>query len=786
MQNNDSFLRADCKQCGKRLKFPRGNGPVCRFTCPQCGAKNEIVLQSAVQSAPTVPTAKPIPTQPAQKPIVLEEPPLLEDLNAGSSSQLPAAAQEAQPVQTGTLLIWLVGGLIGVLLALGVSIAKPALGGIGLAVMGAVGLLLIIALLVMLLFSRKSVQMAAAEHQEQAVAQQRRLASIFRFTLPCLGICLCVILAEAFGPEEGFLRSWFQSEDTPQFVQDKNTDNTPPPKDSEDEDRARKDKPKEPEVPVFVSKPWEHVEFLLAHPSNQVLGFRQLGDASNPIYKLEAKASDIQGQLAKQYAWTNRIPICSSELNLSRQLYSSYEPGTELKSDHSKALHSVFQPYRYVPAKRKANYLSYLDPSAKKMRTAVVLDDSGDKIRISDLIPDVASRKDNLQNPALTEFEGRLINKPKLSRTYSASTLKESGVDLLEYFTYSMLDRLQSSLAQRPGSVESMQPMIYVDVSMDAGDMSALKSELASNRDELQKYLPKYIYEGEEFSASGWGIIAQGFMLYAREKHRQAVSRVARTQVQSEITRLQNEMTRLNRLGQQEKTLAAEIRALLVRCGVRQVDRSERARHLLVSKVSGNNWIRAESSLAMSTQLADATHLLIVNVRPTDTDDLKEYEMEMRLVDVTDGTILWTDVGRRNEKDPTPGAFQLVSLQGDWYQADGSRRAKVSIVEEKTGPLSSTVKLSLVSSSTYSSFELIADRTKEGDKETIKVKSCKLLYIPRLDPTRTVFDVGAELAILDENKLQLKHQIVVGDPRRPSTIKKQPGQAALLTRSTRR
>jgi hypothetical protein len=153
-----------------------------------------------------------------------------------------------------------------------------------------------------------------------------------------------------------------------------------------------------------------------------------------------------------------------------------------------------------------------------------------------------------------------------------------------------------------------------------------------------------------------------------------------------------------------------------VRAGIKQVERSERAKDLILNKVDGRKWIGVASKDAVTSNLVQATHLLLTDIRHPEQGG--RYQVSMRLVDVLTGEILWEDQGDRQSTTGSPGDSRQVNpqqaeLTGSWRSPAGDR---LEIKEDATG----TLHASVTTSNGDVNFEITAHR--QGPE--IAVDSC--------------------------------------------------------------
>jgi FlhB HrpN YscU SpaS Family len=404
--------------------------------------------------------------------------------------------------------------------------------------------------------------------------------------------------------------------------------------------------PAPPQPAPFDDRPWTASDLVLINPPQYTVALKATAHQGQRNYQVLAKAYDDKAREARKTAWDARVPVVGNDAGLARRVFASYEVGQTLEGKTLEELQFLLRPREFLPT--GGRLASYYDLRNRARRVGHVLRQTDAALEFAALVPTAKERSE------LTP--GDEAGPIPLYRTESIS-LKEhvqpgsvhldlndgllrDQVDFLDYCAYNAILKLQAN-QYRPIFllVDVMADVYQSEVGLDA-----VKRDLheAGQSAETLAALAT-----EQRATSCAQIIAQAlFDLEGRQQARDLAA-AKRKAVEQRVSALRTELQRLRGLIDQENRLKSEIRSRLVRAGVPQVERSERARDLILNKVSGQKWLGLpDARSAEAGELIAASHLLLAEMRTPEAGG--RYQLSMRLIDVYFGTILWEDQSDRS------------------------------------------------------------------------------------------------------------------------------------------
>lgn len=724
----DPLQHVRCAFCQVRIRCPQ---QLRQFHCPRCGKLNQVELPDAAASR--VVEAKstqnlPPPAAPA------DESEFVEELAAGSRA--PA------------IVCWSVGILLGLLTAFLLSALKPTLGRGGLALVGGLAVLATVVLGAAYLALRWCERSFQGEPAQAFERLRNRSGMAFRIVGGAALLCGAIVVAECFGPDQGYFR---RLTDGPVAQRPEWT----PPAALQPAPQPVIHAVAKPPTPSHDFKPWSNVDIVVVNPAHRAVGIRNKGDLAQPEYEVVVKAADDSVLGVKRFAWDSKIPIWAADPAIARKLFDEFNEGQAVLGGRRDELAAAFRPKTFVPT--GGAFISYFDTVNRLKRTGHLLKDQGDAFVFADLLPqrlDVARLKDTASDalPFRTELIRRAdrVQPGTEQRDLNDIALRES-TDFVDYCVYGALATLQNIQANAVSERDRITPHLYVDVVAEVrkDELASIKSEIADSRDQLRIELNQAFMQ-EQTPMRFLNLLNRYIGERERYADRMSSQATLRRQIEEDLEALRHDRKKLQRLVAVENTLASEIRRGLIRAGIKVVERSDRAREILMNKVRGNQWLRPDANTAVETNLVDATHTLMASIRKAESPGT--YLVSMQLTNAWDGIILWEEVGSRTDRDPDgrPSTMRTTSasstargpeLRGVWTTPSG--------VQLAFSEYDNTIRARLVSSNVLDAFELVGQR--EGS--TVNVTSCAITM--KQDPTRSSRPVKAELTILDANRIRI-------------------------------
>jgi hypothetical protein len=427
-------------------------------------------------------------------------------------------------------------------------------------------------------------------------------------------------------------------------------------------------------------KPWSTSDLVMINPTHYSVALKASGDGIRPRYQVVAKAADALAKDARRIAWETKIPILGGDTGLTRRVFSSYEVGQALDGKLLEELALMLRPREFVPL--SGRLVAYFDTRNRARRVGHLLSETGDAMEFSSLVPIAKERFElsPLQGAGpLPLFKPETVSKQHVQPGSLQFDLNESAlreqVDFLDYCVYHAITKLQSN-QYRPIYllVDVMADIHQPEIGLEAvkAELAALPSASSALRD-----------AGGDGRATHWLLaISKAIIDLQKMLASHTLLGAERKATEQRLAALRAELQKMRSLIDQENRLKSEIRSRLVRAGVPQVERSERAKSLMLNQVSGKTWLRPGSAEADDGELLSASHVLLTELRTPEGGG--RYQLSMRLIDVYLGTILWEDQSDRAWVPAGGGSTAtLAALNAREREEEETRRKKERDAEVK-------------------------------------------------------------------------------------------------------
>ncbi len=496
-----------------------------------------------------------------------------------------------------------------------------------------------------------------------------------------LSLCIVTALVESATPPEGLLRSLVRRRHAapgPVLVIDGPTFSATPPSFPPDAPVASRATP----ATTFDKAAWAQASFVLVNPEHYAVGIRNLGDRDHPFYRLVAKGEDETAKQAQMLAWDMRSPIIANDPALARRIFHTIDVDRNIPEALATEVRRLLAPQVFVPANPRV--VSFRDTRLRRTRTGFLLAEDNQGLAFSDLIPTHVTLVSPDRPDAPYPFKMERID--PATRIATGSRLDDLGdaelrgsVDFLDWCVYNILQNLQAH--------QSRPVYLYVDdVKADVEGSTFHPGEvgLAATKRAFQSTLSRLdvevqqAYRRSDPPRNLMDLLLKTLDDYEKKRQWEEGDGERREELRRDAEAMRAEIGRLQTLVARENSLAGEIRSRLVRAGVLQVERSERAKEIYAQKVSGE-WLRPGSAEAFETRLVAASHVLITEIRTPER--LGMYQLSMRLIDVHSGVILWEDQGDRQPPADVTAASAVEAAPGSGTRLAGERHAGSSTAE---------------------------------------------------------------------------------------------------------
>lgn len=746
---SDNQIVVTCSDCGTRMRVPPGKK---KGRCPKCKLWLELSPPVASSSDSVTITSRPA------------------DVVTETGSSTNASPNSSAPVLRRTAAA---GILLGLLLTLLLSVSRYSLGvSFSLPIVVLLTIFPLMHIIVLLLQTPDS----SADRGNATVSTSKRLLT---FELSVLPLPLILFLVQFFGPTEGIIMRIMNpperieqarnelarvkaelDQEKERFESELNNPSIEKPLSKSVEEKSDDEVDEEDATPsdgIASIDPdlWQQADFLLVNPTHYAVGIRDVGLRDKPDFRILAKAESEQAIQAQKIAWDHKAPIIAVDPQFTRSVYHAHAPPESLKQDFEPQLMSLFEQRMMLPD--QAVLVAYYDTVNQMPRIGHQFNNTPTQFDFCELVPRHAFKG---ESPFESE---QIIRSERVKTDTEQRNLNDlslrSSTDWLDYCIYQVLRTIQSAPKKK---YQTGEPFVYVDtVQADVTNYENGLNALKDRDAEAQKELSGDYGVGSRRTALGLVDVFSRLIVDREEElGRSSVIAERRKELTLDVQELRAQIKQLRQLIDAENRLTSEIRSQLVRCGIKQVERSVRASIAIQTKVSGKNWIRPGSDVAAIDNLLPATHILITDIRHPEQSG--RYQLSMRLVDVLTGEILWEDQGDRQEPSSSSSssmAGRYLSLNGTWYTSKGSRG---TIAEEEDGSLHATF--------TTADRAVTFDVTAHRKRDTITVESCTVKG--RGGSRGNQSTVDAELRIVDERTLQFgcpnvninsRSRLIIGD-----------------------
>jgi phage FluMu protein Com len=557
------------------------------------------------------------------------------------------------------------GLLCGLVACLVLSALKPTIGIKGLAYTFA-GILVALILLLATLVRLHLALVARSDPRSPAPTRLRltaiRLLKAGAVTLALSGL---LVVAETLAPDEGLLKTTVKAQRDAA-------------KERETKDKAEHDdavKAQVAKAKADEEQKWSEASFLLTSPNGYAVAIHRDGEEPSALYKVVAKGRETEAQTGQQIAWESKNPIVANDPALAVRIYQSVDIGKTLPDPLADDVRELWRPKEFLPGSERL--VSFEDVTLHRRRTGFAVENVGGVLSYCDLIPMRA------RTPAI----GKMATEPafqlerivlsertrpgSIRENLSAVELRERS-DFLEWCVFNVLQTLQKTQTTLQKNQSRPVDLLVDGVVADVDGSEVKKHEteggLGSKRKDQSDAQDRLDRELRSANQSVNGPVRFLGMLLEKLDHTEQRQRLedyresTRIELQKEVAALKAEIAQVRLLIDHENRLSGEIRSLLNRVGITMVERSDRAREVLLSKVNGQTWLRPDPKEAIQSKLVVASHLLLTEIRKPERTGM--YQLSMRLIDVASGTILWEDQGDRT---PTgdPGLKRGVTAVRD-------------------------------------------------------------------------------------------------------------------------
>lgn len=377
-------------------------------------------------------------------------------------------------------------------------------------------------------------------------------------------------------------------------------------------DTPKAEPPEENTKPVrdFDHQPWQKADLVMVNPTHYAVALEDLGGDE---YVVVSKAEDDEASLAIAAAADARVPVVARDRALSRRIYRSVAVGDKLPEPLALEVSRLFCHQEFVPAGDR--FVSFKELKGAR-RLGFLLDEQPERITFRELI-----------SPGEERLERVHILPGSLRLDVKERELTEARLaDWLDYAIVKVCQGLRS-----PKGEKTHVHLVLRETKADISD-----GEMTSAIDDFER---QRIYDANDAANRG-SIWHQILGELAREPARRGEKR--------ELRKLRAAHRALARV---KEALDGEIRDRLIRLRVPVLEREELeallAERKLATGEDADEFRKRKDEIdprreteAGFQRLFCASHLLLPQVRFPRKGG--QYELDLRLIDVNTGQILWS------------------------------------------------------------------------------------------------------------------------------------------------
>ena len=671
-----------------------------------------------------------------------------------------------------------VGAILGLGVAVGLSALKPEIGFGGLVGFLILGALTLGGLLAGRHFLKAFEPIPPAEDADEApvvlappwLAPAKRWSGVaLALGLGCFVPCVGIVAAESLGPTEGFVkRSMNRAEERERQMAQASEDLEKKAKwDAEaparDEERKKADARRLAQANIDDSnrnlvqqkeRAWQAADLILVNPGSRAVALKRNRESKAAEYTLLNKAGDGELMPALMKSWESKIPIITDP-ELARRIYEGVVAGKLIREEEARELERKARFRPILPV--KLPYVGFTERVSKEKRFGHLLGSEEGKFTFVNLLP----RRDQAAAADALPYLSETLDKSSVDnyRVLTESELKRSA-DTLDFFLLRGLAEMQARAGVESQSSWQVRPYIYVDdiyIRQEAQSklVRDLTSELTSLRHEKLRTLMNPT-EPSRMNVEAQGLLPALALLlsnHASEVRRERDANLRNAQalkiIDEQMRAIDESKDQVERLQKAAGSLKDDLRKKLTEAGIPIPDRSVRARDIYLKlDPKGERWTgsRPDAQVAFRDGFDQASHMLLADVGPPQTNG--SYHLTMNLIEFRTGSIVWSDHADRDIYIGNvflPSGVAPTSIAGNWKCPGSKMRVRIG---EKDGQ----VEVTLISDDTLEKFVLVGQR--KGN--AIKVSTCYIAYQPRQNfapGTHVVKNV--ELRIIDGKRLIL-------------------------------
>jgi hypothetical protein len=382
----------------------------------------------------------------------------------------------------------------------------------------------------------------------------------------------------------------------------------------------------EPKVATFDPTPWARATLLLVNPAHYAVGMTK---PTSDLYEVVAKATEAEAEQAIEYGRSQGLPILGLDPALAREVYARYQPGDRLSTSHSDKVHGFFRPRQFGPA--EDNLIAFRDVRNGSWQVGQVSEDS------SSFHP--------LLEPEPQTFKAEYIL-PGSMRGMSKQELCDwKQIDFVDYCAFQIAKHVSTKDDERYVAVALKEVKLDIDPN-ELNDMRQMDDR------EWQRYMQvqNLTHADIEVRVGLLATLFGGMSDNAARKERETKLERDRRE-REEIERAFRQIKRF------EDSLQGELRKKLAQLEIPLLERESTQDLRDERELADDPEFRGRTESNFVSMYC-ASHMVLANIRWPQSGG--SYELDVRLVDVRTGAIVWSDQrDRKFSKDMEPEVTAL-------------------------------------------------------------------------------------------------------------------------------